>query len=280
MAKPQLLVGVNVGVNRLHTIIVREEANGDLRLMGEHRDRDTVHQGDEASLIEAIRESILEACHDAQVSQDSFLAIGIALPGQIDVTNETLLFAPNLHIRDFALVAALENSFDCPIALINDVAAQGIGEQKIGAGKCSKHVVYLYVSYGIGSSIVIDEKLYTGADNIAGEFGHTAVCFDGPVCSCGKIGCLEVFSSRRAMSKALQTAYQQKSKTILNMSDFSEEPLDLSNARIVEAIDQEDALTIQVVEEAARIFGIGIATIINFLNPECGRSRWRCHLRN
>ena len=267
MAKSQLLVGVSVGVNRLHTIIVREEANGYLRLMGEHRDRDKIHQGDQASLVDTILESILEASRDAQVSQDSFLSIGIALPGQIDATNETLLFAPNLRIRDAALVAALEKSYHCPISLINDVAAQGIGEQKIGAGKRLKHIVYLYVSYGIGSSIVIDGKLYIGADNLAGEFGHTAVCFDGPECSCGKTGCLEAFSSRRAMAKALRTACEQKRETIINIHDFSEEPLDLGNARIVQAIEQEDALTIQVVEDAGTIFGIGIATAINFLNP-------------
>lgn len=268
MGRPQILVGVNIGINRVHTIIVREEASGNLRLMGEHRGRDVINEGDQAGLINCIKKSIAEAIRDAKVSLESILAIGIALPGQINTTHEVLLFAPNIKLADVAITDALKENYNCHIALINDVAALGIGEQRIGAGKHTRHAVYLYVSYGIGSSIIIDEHLYTGADNVAGEIGHTSICFDGPLCSCGKHGCLEAFSSRRAITQKLQALYREGKDTILaKIANLDEESLDLNSAIIVEAIEREDPLTIQVIEEAARLFGIGVASVIDLLNP-------------
>ncbi|SRR6266567_948797 len=264
-----LLAGVNVGINRLHTIIVQEEAHGGLKPLGEYRSRGTMPKGDKDALAQIIRQSILEATRDAYSDPDDLLTIGVALPGQVDFDNETLLFAPNLDVRNMPLVMMLKEHFPhSSIALINDVCSQGIGEQRIGAGKNVKDLVYLFVSYGIGSSIIINEKLYTGAENLAGEFGHIAVCYDGPRCSCGKNGCLEAFSSRRAIIEAIQEEQKAGAETILsNMINLSEKPLDLSAALIAEAIDQDDALTIEVVKKAAHVFGIGIASIINLINP-------------
>jgi glucokinase len=269
-SQPELLVGVNVGINRVHTVITQEEEDGKFILRGEYRSRDIIPERDKDTLIESVRQSILEALHDARVDPDDLLGIGVAVPGQVSQDNQTLLFAPNLELSNVPLAAALKKLFDCPCVIINDVVSQGIGEQRIGAGKHIKHLVYLYVSYGIGSSIIIDGKPYNGADNLAGEFGHTAVSLEGPKCSCGQTGCLEAFSSKHAILKNLQISFEQGNDTILaNMvDDLLENSLDLSPAIMAEAIDQEDELTIRVVEEAAKAFGVGIASIINLINPE------------
>jgi len=268
MEGPQLLVGVNARLDRVHTIIVREEANGGLRMMGEHRVRSILQEADQASLVERVRTSIREAMGDAQVKKEDLLTIGIATSGQIDYERGEILFIPNLGLSNVPLAALLREDFPCHIALINDVGAQGIGEQRIGVGKHIKQLVYLYAGYGIGASIIIDGELYTGADNLAGEFGHTTLDLHGPVCTCGNIGCLEVIASRSAIGRTLKALYKEGNETLLaNLTDLTTPSWDINIASISEAIDQEDALTIRVVENAADAFGAGIANIINFLNP-------------
>ncbi|MFL5654399.1 MAG: ROK family protein, partial [Ktedonobacteraceae bacterium] len=206
---------------------------------------------------------------DAHVIPADILAIGVASPGQIDIDNGTVLFSPLFHVKEdpFPFVARLRDYLDVHhIALISNDDAQGIGEQRIGVGKQIKDIVYLRIGYNIGASIIIDEKLYTGADNLAGMFGHMVVDLDGPECSCGNKGCLDTIVSRAAIGKKLLQRYREGKETIL-ASELNKEPLDINSAVIAEAIDQEDLLTCQVVEEAAEVLGIGIANVINFLNP-------------
>jgi len=272
---PQLLVGVNAGLDNLHTIIVREEASGGLRLLGEYRDRKVVYKEESVDLVERVVQSIQEAIHEAQVSPADLLAIGVALPGSVDSEHRSILFLPRLNMRDIPLASLLGERFATPITLINDAASQGLGEQKIGAGKESKHMVYLYASYGIGASIFIDGHLYAGADGLTGEFGHITINpdKDAPACECGNRGCLEAMASRSAMAKRLQTLYGDKKATNQNgevtslTKELEKTPPSISSALIADAIDEEDTLAIQVVEEAADMFGIGIANVVNFLNP-------------
>jgi glucokinase len=269
MREPQLLVGVSVGFNTTHTIIVREEAGGGLRLMGEYRNRRVVERQDETMLIYRVQEGIEKAIKDAQVRKTDILAIGVAVPGQIDIDNGLILYSPNFHIQEnsFSLVTALREYIDdLFITLISNDNAHGIGEHRIGGGRGIKDLVYLRIGYDVGAGIIIDERLYVGSDNLAGAFGHMIVDLNGPTCYCGNKGCLETFVSRAAIEKKLLERYQEGETTFL-AERLSREPLDINSVVIAEAVDQEDALTCQVVEDSAEILGIGIASIINFLNP-------------
>jgi predicted NBD/HSP70 family sugar kinase len=267
--EPQLLVGVNAGLNSIHTIIVREEADGKLRLMGEYRNRQVVQKPEEMLLIRRVHESIEQAIKDAQVELEDILAIGVASPGQIDIDNGTVLFSPLFDVKEypFPFVARLRDYFDVQhITLINNDDAPGIGEQRIGEGRGIKDLVYLRIGYNIGAGIIIDKALYTGADNLAGAFGHMIVDLNGPECSCGNRGCLDAIVSRAAIEKKLLQSYRDGHATIL-ASELDKESPDINSAVIAEAVDQEDLLTCQVVEGAAEVLGIGIANVINFLNP-------------
>src|SRR5947199_8374109 len=204
MGDPQLLAGVNAGFDRIHTIIVRPEANGGLRLMGEHRKRELVKPGDQASMVERVRASIAEAIQEAEVRQKDLLAIGIATPGQIAYDTGVILYATNLEVSDFHFAELVRSHFDCTIALINDIDAQAVGEQKLGAGKGIDHLVYLYVGHGIGAGIIINGQLYTGSNHLAAEIGHMSINYDGQLCKCEHgIGCLESLSSKLAIVQAI-----------------------------------------------------------------------------
>src|SRR5438132_7202765 len=145
--------------------------------------------------------------------------------------------------------------------------AHGIGEQRIGEGRNIKDIIYIRVGYSIGSCIIINEKLFTGEDNLAGASGHIIVDPKGPVCEdCGNNGCLEKLASRRAIESILLQRYKEGETTVL-AEKLSKEPFDINSAFIADAIDQEDALTCQVIEEAAEMLGIAITNVINILNP-------------
>src|SRR2546429_5468910 len=97
---PQLLVGISAGFNSIHTIMVREEADGRLRLMGEYRHRQVVHNPGTPLLVQRVHESIEKAVDDAQVSPQDILTLGVALPGQIDIEGGIVLFSPLFGIKE------------------------------------------------------------------------------------------------------------------------------------------------------------------------------------
>src|SRR5437016_10167919 len=124
----QLLVGVSAGLNSIHTIILREEADGRLRLMGEYRNRQVILKPDETTLIHRVHESIENAIRDAHVDWADILAIGVASPGQIDIDNGMVLFSPLFEVQEypFPFVARLRDHLDVHhIVLINNDDAPG-----------------------------------------------------------------------------------------------------------------------------------------------------------
>lgn len=267
MKELQLLVGVRAGLERVHTIIVREKADGTLHLMGENRTRAFVQEADQSILVERVRQSILEAIEDAQVSLTDILTIGVASPGQIDLDNGVIMFSTRFHPRNVPLAAELQHYFNRPISLINIVDAQAMGERHQGVGKDVNNLFYAHVAHYIGASIVIDGKIYLGADHIRNEFGHMIFNPDGPKCVCGHYGCLEMLSSGLAIEQKLRYLIGQGQTTVL-ADILSKVQPDLNGDRIAEAINQGDTLTIDIVTEAAEVFGIAIANVINFLNPQ------------
>ncbi|QBD79921.1 ROK family protein [Ktedonosporobacter rubrisoli] len=266
MEGSRLLIGVSAGIDRVHSIVVREEAGGMLWLMGEHRYREVLRNPDQTTLVERIRRSVVEAVEDAQVSMDDVAALGVATMGQIDTENGILLLLPRYNLTAIPMRRLLQNYFDLPISLLNIVDAQGIGEHRIGAGKNISNLVYIHVGYHIGSSLLISGQLYKGTGYLGGELGHTIVDIDGPECECGNRGCLDAIASGPAMGKKMRRLVAQGRNSLLKEA-LMQVPSDVSGAMIADAIDQEDELTIEVVEEAARSFGLGLANIFNLLNP-------------
>jgi predicted NBD/HSP70 family sugar kinase len=239
--------------------------------MGEHRGREVMDRPGEEVLIQRVQKSIEMAMQDADVEREEILALGVALPGQIDIDSGAILFAPLLGLTafPFPFAAQLHDYFaEQYIALINNDDAPTIGEQRIGEGKDfqDQDLVYLRIGYNIGAGIIIQGKLYMGVHNLAGAFGHLSVDLNGPVCICGNRGCLDTLVSREAIARQILQSYQDGTSTML--ADWlNKEPIDINSALLAEAVDQEDALTCRIVDGAAEILGVGIANVINILNP-------------
>ncbi|HEY0752486.1 MAG TPA: ROK family protein [Ktedonobacteraceae bacterium] len=214
-----------------------------------------------------------EVLSEAELTNGAdIVAIGVGAAGQIDRQSGTILDAPNLGVHNLNLGELLGQQFNKPVSIGNDVEVASIGELYYGAGQGYKNFVCVFIGTGIGGGIVRDGQMYTGLTGTAGEIGHVPIEAGGRICGCGNRGCLEAYASRTAITKAIMAEIHHGRKSVL--ADEAElqltqgEPI-IRSGLLASAIKQHDALTIEIVTEAADYLGYGLGTVINFYNPEC-----------
>lgn len=198
-------------------------------------------------------------------------AIGVGAAGQIDRKAGVVVDAPNLGVKDFPLGDILRKQFGVPVSVGNDVEVAALGEYLYGAGQGYSNFVCVFVGTGIGSGIVQNGRMYTGLTGTAGEVGHMVIAADGRICGCGSRGCLEAYASRTAITKAIMAEIHHGRPSVL--ADEAEIQLKggetiIRSGLLAKAVQQKDALTIDVLTDAANYLGIALGSIMNFYNPE------------
>ena len=220
-----------------------------------------------ASVIERVARCVLDAIDECDLTAKQVRGIGIGAPGAVDPEHGEVVFAPNLNWKDVALVQELEKRLDLPVFLENDCKAcmLGVYEQELKAKP--RHVLGIFIGTGIGGGMIINGELYAGSSHTAGELGHMVIDVNGPKCSCGNKGCFEVFSSRLALFRAIQSAIKNGEKSLLTEM-LGDDLKDLRSGDIRKAIRRGDKVVQKIVEEAAEYAGIAIGNLVNILNPE------------
>jgi len=134
-------------------------------------------------------------------------SIGVCVPGAVDDCTGVVRFAPNLGWRNVSLLPALEQAFaaaglpDVMVQLQNDADAAALGEYEFFGGEGGDPLIFVSCDVGVGAGVVLNDRLFTGAQGMAGEIGHTILQIDGPLCSCGRRGCAEAFFGSRALAR-------------------------------------------------------------------------------
>jgi len=187
----------------------------------------------------------------------------VVVPGTVYVETGTVVKAPNLPCLDgFRLTAALEGELKLPILIENDANAAAVGEMWKGAAVGAKTIICVTLGTGVGGGVILDGKLWRGIDGSAGEIGHIGVEPFGPPCGCHSRGCLEVFSSATAivrMTKELGSRYP--GSPLNQIRELNAETIFLKGLR-------GDELALEVFRRAGFYLGVGLASLINILNPE------------
>ena len=199
------------------------------------------------------------------------VAIGVGSAGQVDRKAGVIIEAHNLGLRNLDIRALLSQEFGKPVQVGNDVEVATIGELYHGSGRGFKNFVCVFVGTGIGGGIIQDGRNYTGLSGTAGEVGHIVINAGGRICGCGNRGCLEAYASRTAITKAITAEIFHGRKSVL--ADEATQQLKqgetiIRSGLLADAIAQHDALTIEIITEAADYLGYGLGSIINFYNPE------------
>jgi predicted NBD/HSP70 family sugar kinase len=196
------------------------------------------------------------------------MALGVAQSGVIDHAVGTLLFWPKVGgWYNVPLKAILEREHSLPTIVEDSARTMAVAEQTFGQGAGLANFVHVLVGTGIGSTIFVNGQLYIGSAGMAGELGHTTIDENGPQCSCGNRGCLEVYSSGWAIVKRVRAALSDGVTSILSKL-VAEHPEELSVEMIVGAVKSGDRLSQNVLSEAGIHLGTALAGLVNLLNPE------------
>ena len=216
--------------------------------------------------VQAVQEVIIAAVEatitESRVDRSRVLGIGVGMAGVVDGEAGICRYSPFFGWRDVPIAEPVAAHFGLPVYLENDVNTLTIAEQWFGYGHGVDHFVVVTVGRGVGAGIVVNGQFYRGALGGAGELGHITLQEDGPPCDCGKRGCLETLTSDPAMVRQARAAIILRERTALAEA----EPLTLE--AIVTAAEAGDELARQLLGDAGHWLGIGIAHLVNILNPQ------------
>ena len=138
--------------------------------------------------------------------------MGIGVPGAFDEATGTIRFAPNLGWRNVAflplITRALADAGGLPVAVHvqNEADTAALSEYEFAGGEATDSLIFVTCGVGVGAGIVLNDRLFTGLQGMAGEIGHSILQIDGPACSCGRKGCVETFLGARALERQTDPA--------------------------------------------------------------------------
>lgn len=256
------MIGVEVIGDRIVALMVNVEA----KIIAKAKiDINTVIDGE--VVITKIIKTIHEAIKKSGKGKNEIKGIGMGITGLIDPKAGIAKFCPNIGWKNIPIKKLIEEEFEIQTLVDNDVKAMALGESWYGSAKGVQNLICINIGKGLGSGIIINREIYRGANWIAGEIGHITIDLNGPRCTCGNRGCLEIFASGGGMVSRALEAIKEGSKTLI--TQLVSNRLDkITPKTIFEAADMEDKLANEIIKEAGRYLGVAIANIINTFDPE------------
>lgn len=194
-----MILGVDLGGTKVAFALGDREGG----LHARHR-RPTEPSGDAERDLARITDDARALLAEAGASPGELAAVGLSLPGPIDLERGALVNPPNLPgWGDVPIRRHMEEAFGCPVFLENDANAAALAEWRFGAGQGSRHMIYLTMSTGVGGGLVLNGRIYRGVAVSAGEIGHMPIEWEGERCACGLRGCLEAYVGGRSWTRRL-----------------------------------------------------------------------------
>jgi glucokinase-like ROK family protein len=256
------MIGLEIGVDYISVITV----NFAIEILS-RRFESTTKLFNQQAVLERALFLLQESAEQVLNRKRPLFGIGIGIPGLVDVANGKLLFAPNMGWKDVPIKEIIAAAYDVPIFVANEANLAALGESQFGAGIDSNFMVYLSSDVGLGGGIILNGNLLQGATGFAGEVGHMTVERNGLQCNCGNRGCWETVAGRLALFRRIEEAIKQGQASWISEQiegDFER----LSIPLIVTAAKQGDQVAIHALQETATWLGIGIANLLNVINPE------------
>jgi len=195
-------------------------------------------------------------------------SISLAAAGAIDLDKGLVTLSPNLPgWHNIPLRDIVKEKHGVDTFLINDASAAALGEHHFGAGRGVNNLVLLTLGTGIGGGIIINGKLYSGPRGSAGEIGHATIDVNGPRCSCGNVGCLEMLASGTAIAQeAIRRISQGERSSLTKILDGKAGNITAEAVGV--AAKNGDSLALEVISKAATYLGVAMVNLVNIFNPE------------
>jgi glucokinase len=259
----RLRAGVDLGGTKIQVVIVDDEHS----VVGEAR-RPTPTSGGPEAVAEQIVQAVKEAAATADVEPSELVGIGAGSPGAVDARAGTVAHARNLTGWEgiFPLGPTLTEAIGPPVHLANDVDVALDAELALGAAKPYSSIIGVWWGTGVGGGIILDGKRWDGR-GAAGEIGHTVVRLNGAHCPCGRRGCLEAYAGRAAMETRARRLAKRKRTSLFAIMERRGRT-QLTSGVWAQALEEEDALALALLERAVAALGAGVASAVNLLDVE------------
>lgn len=263
--RPAFMLGIDLGGTKILAAVVDHEG----RIIGSAKRKTHPERGVD-EVIDRIAKTARDAVAEAHLEMSQIWAVGIGAPGVADYSAGVIEFAPNLeNWVNVALGPCLHNLLDVPVFVENDVNAGTYGETAVGAARGYRSVLGIFPGTGIGGGIIIDGRLLRGAHNAGAEVGHMVVMIDGPLCGCGRRGCIEALASRTAIERDIIGEIRAGGSSVISELVDLDATGQITSGVLKTALDRHDALVSNILERAAYHLGIFTASLVNALDPEC-----------
>ncbi|MBU0493672.1 MAG: ROK family protein [Chloroflexi bacterium] len=258
-----LFVGIDLGGTKINTVLV--DPSG--RILNQDYRETQAREGPDA-VIERMLDAAFRVMAGANVLSTQVRAVGVGAPGPIDIRVGMVGSPPNLPgWFNVPLGHRIASALEIPTFLENDANAAALGEHRFGAGRGTRHMVYVTVSTGIGGGFILDGKLYSGATGGAAEVGHVTILPHGPHCGCGRRGCLEALASGTAIAREGAELLMRGVPTrIAELAGG--DPGRVSAKMVAQAAAEGDVEAQEIIDEAMMYLGLGMANLVNLINPE------------
>lgn len=254
------IIGGEISIGRIAVVVANLRAT-----IAWRREMPFNKEATQETVLVLLETLLRQAKEFAQSSDYRLLGVGVAIPGLVDVRSGVLVFEPNMGWRDVPLRDWLASKLRLPAFIDNDANAAALAERYFGAAQDIDDFAYVVANIGLGAGLVIGGQLFAGASGYAGEAGHTTIDPDGPLCRCGNRGCWERMASQRALIERVDHALQAGLPSLIPSSVNGG---DITLQAILDAARQGDTVARQALKETGTYLGIGIANLVNLLNPQ------------
>ncbi len=194
--------------------------------------------------------------------------IGICAPGPLDPKTGIILNPPNVPCwRNFPLAESVQKLHSVPVKVDNDANAAALAEARWGAARGYKQVFYATIGTGIGTGIVFDGNIYHGRTGSAGEGGHVSIDYHGPLCRCGKPGCIEILASGTAITQRARERVSAGEKSCM-LELAGGESNAITGEIVAQASAAGDPLAKRILGEASEMLAVWLSNMIDLLDPD------------
>lgn len=252
-------IGLDIGGTNLAAAVVNENfeiVHKQSRKTGKERPYEEVRDD--------IVELILDLKKSAGITDVEW--VGIGCPGTCNSSTGLVEYSNNLGWHNAPLVHDVSEALGHKVFFDNDANAAAYGEFVAGAAKGANSAVVITLGTGVGSGIIIDKKILRGENFAGAELGHAVIAVDGPLCSCGRHGCFETFSSATGLVRMSKEALDKHPNS--RMRELAETDGRLSARTAFIAARMGDEAGLQVVEDYIKYLAAGIANAINIFQPD------------
>src|SRR5215204_1584710 len=255
---PRRVIGIDAGGTKLLGGVV------DDGLVVHHRVHRTWRGADRQEALDIM----VEAVDEVRAAAPDVVAVGFGIPALVQRDTGVSRWSTHLPLEDVPVRDLMSERLGLPVEVDNDSTAALVAEHRAGAARGARHAVLITLGTGIGGGLLLDGRIYRGADGLGAELGHMVIDLDGPDCqgACPGRGCLEVLASGTAIGVAGREAGRAAPDSELGRRAAAGG--EITGALVTELAHAGDPVAREALAEVGRRLGAGITSVVNALNPE------------